>query len=207
MSKRKELSLNVVPIIDYAEGSCEKDSLRGYYIPKTKEFILVDAYGNSIKRVKTKLSDLITDVLNHGSNGDRTHEACYAGIPAYRKAWDAVIKSKEFTPVFKEGQEVVKVGRNYERNLQQVDYYTVGPVVGWQKTCRRYSKKEEILCHRTFIAVDGDENTSDESEFRSLAYLEDWKIGQKFVTKLKNLLKINKILGVIILYKGRTYKI
>ncbi len=209
MPRKKELkiekSMSVIPIIDYAKGSCETDSLRGYYVPKTKEFILTDSYGYNIKRSRTKLTQLITAVLDHGSNGDRTHDACYQAIPEYKKAWDAVIKS--FKPVFTEGQEVVRVGHNHERSLQQVDYYTVGPVIGWQKTCRRHSKTEEILCHRTFMAVDGDEITGAESEFRDLAYLEDWKIGYKFVVKLKKTLNINKVLGVTILYKGRAYKV
>jgi len=206
MGKRKAVqTISMVPIIDYAGGTCEEDALQGYYIPKIKKIIKIDNYERNLERHQVSIGDVIAHSLDHGSHNNRLHNACYNSISEYKKGWNAVIK--DFKPAFKEGQEVVLVGINYERNLQRVEYFIAGPITGWQKTCLRRSKNEEVICHRTFVDVKGHYDEYSESQFMGLTDLAKWKVTHKLITKLRNQLKAEGILGVTILFRGKAYKV
>lgn len=188
----------------FSEPSCDGHiKYLCMYLPATKEVVYYKLNVSGYALVKETFNEFIEHSLERGTHNVPQFKTLIEHVPAFRKIWSDV--EKTLKSKFKTGEQVVKWNGN------RPDIYVVGEIAGWLKVCDRQSGKSRVECCRRFYdsvpTSSFDPMIKIEDEYSKLSKLEEWKVTHKAVLHIRKALKIDGVIGAVIAYGGKSYRV
>lgn len=173
------------------------------YFPTTKEVVYYKTTVPGYALAKETFNEFIEHSFERGTHNVPQFKVLIENVPDFRKVWRTVEKTLKSN--FETGEYVIKWNGN------RADIYVVGEIEGWFKICDRQSGKSRIECCRRFYdsvpTSSYDPGIRVEDEYTKLSKLEEWKAGHKVILRIKKALKIDGVIGAVIAYGGKSYRV